>query len=164
VLEQARTGKARSVDELVRLIDKAGHLDFTRFESRDGLVSVVPCRSESVARTVDLAFTLGLVSDGGQLTRIGRSASDEEHFDSVLREALSKHFADSGAPVARIISIIRDIYKRMNSEELSAADVIFESLGTVSLKREAFSTLLSLYATCGGIPFTRRKLYLPVSP
>lgn len=160
LLVEARKGKPSSREQLLRAIDRAGHLDFTRYASIDGVKAVVPCSRASIERVLDLCVVLGFMGDDGGLGRSGASAADPERFNNALRSAVEKRLSEIGAPVAKVRDTARRVLAQASGDVLPTIDALSEVL-TEPAKRREFCELIGLLAAAGGISFSRRKIYLP---
>jgi hypothetical protein len=160
VLSEARKGKARSLDDLRSQIDKAGHLDFTRYAVLKGKTTVVPCSVDTIGRVVDMCVTLKLLTDGAALTQRGATAARTERFDEAMRLALESRLGEIGAPLATVRTVVRNMLSSGNHDSLPTWDQILRRLDNAP-RRQEFKNLLGLLAACGGIATCRRKIYLP---
>jgi hypothetical protein len=158
VISEARKGKARSIEQLIVNIDKAGHLDFTRYGQVDGRPAVLPCSAETIARVVNLCIALKLLTEAGALTQQGTIAAQPDQFNAALRPAIESRLAILGAPMSRVRQIAADILAAARHDVLPTWDEMFQRLDS-NVKRLEFKDLLGLLAACGGIKFSRKKIY-----
>jgi hypothetical protein len=165
VLAESRRGRAKSRKDLVEQIERRGHADFTRYRvAEDYSVHLVPCSPESIDRVVATCVSLGLVDkDTAALTDRGLKAADPQQFDKALRQAIMSTLASLGAPLPQIKQLVSQLLASAGSGPLPTWDALYDGLnleggGNI---RKTFRSYLSLLAECGGIAYSRKKLYLP---
>jgi hypothetical protein len=88
------------------------------------------------------------------------TAAEAPHYDRTLRKTLIGALRDSGAPLDTVKSLISQILAECRVDLLPTWDAVWERLDS-RIDRDTFRTYLGLLGTCGGIAYTRRKIYLP---
>lgn len=161
VLAEARKGQAGGIAALVAQIDRAGHLDFTRFDTSQDKVRVVPCSIQSIQRVVAVCQSLRLLTQAGSLTKSGSVAADPARFDAAIRPCIEVRLQEIGAPLARVRKVAAEVLTKSTAAELPTWDGILKRLANDVTSPKEFKDLLSLLAACGGIATSRRKIYLP---
>jgi hypothetical protein len=166
VLEEARKEKAESKEDLVELISKRGHLDFTYLKSSPGGgAKPAACKLESIRHIIEMCALFGLMDqEEFRLTPRGlRALESPTQFDRELRHALLKRLEQIGAPMALIHDTITRLLLDRRGNILPTWDAIYGQLNLSPEKcaKHEFHQYLSLLSACKGISSSRKKIYLP---
>lgn len=159
VVEIAKSGGASTLGELCQTVKDRGPDIFVtrRYEpTRDMFVSEISLKT--IKRTVLFSRALGLLSDDGALTPLGREAVRRSRFSAVIASQTRAKLAQNGIKINELNDIIREKL-RAHKPTLPTADVLWEELQP-SLPRGVFSKLLTLLTYCNEGQYSQRKVYL----
>lgn len=159
VLEVAKKGTTSSKDELFKEVFAKNLINFL-YRRMDKTTEEEEAHQspQSIRKTVEICFNLGLIRDKGTLTPIGIKALSPHDFDGILGKLIVKFIESHGVTIQVIEKEIIDLL-HSSPPILPTAKALWEALDQ-PLKLDDFSVMLTLLAHCGRIISARNKIYI----
>ncbi len=166
ILDEARKMDHSSTESLVKNILRMGYLNFTYFEvEKSGKAVPRTVKKETVKKVIETCIHLDLLTSGtAELTKVGHRAVERDLFNNTLRNQLKKAFRSMGCPVELIFDKSAAILSNRGEMSVSTWETIFRDLSLDSSNKKRFHEYLNLFALCGGIEYSQKRIFLPGPP
>ncbi len=162
VLETSKAVHVESIEDLRdKLLKRRDKMFKTlQYNPEKDLMSLLPS-SRVIKSTVRMCYLLGLISQTGELTEVGRQALQRKRYDKIIENQARKFLIEQNMDLDQMNQVITESLQA-KPVVLPTSTVLWQATGG-KISKGLFTKLLTLMCHVGGADSSQRKIFLHIA-